>query len=183
MLCAPAVHAQVAGTYYINNHIRLMIDYHAMESGDAPSARVVGFEVEPFSVKHTFQAGNSWNGVDPDIPPLATCDRDHPASSITKGTPQQPVLADEPVLYTYDVIWKASEVHWASRWDIYLSLDGQVPAKVHWFSILNSLLIVLFLTAMIGMILLRNLHRDITRYNRYVSVCVCITPVYVLVQM
>ena len=43
---------------------------------------------------------------------------------------------------------------------------SQVPAKVHWFSIMNSLLIVLFLTAMIGMILLRNLHRDISRYNR-----------------
>lgn len=39
-------------------------------------------------------------------------------------------------------------------------------AQVHWFSIVNSLLIVLFLTAMIAMILIRNLHRDIMRYNR-----------------
>ncbi|CAM9887135.1 unnamed protein product [Phaeothamnion confervicola] len=31
---------------------------------------------------------------------------------------------------------------------------------------MNSLLIVLFLTAMISMILMRNLHRDISRYNR-----------------
>ncbi|CAN0539392.1 unnamed protein product, partial [Ectocarpus sp. 8 AP-2014] len=38
--------------------------------------------------------------------------------------------------------------------------------QVHWFSIVNSLLIVLFLTAMIAMILIRNLHRDIMRYNR-----------------
>lgn len=37
---------------------------------------------------------------------------------------------------------------------------------MHWFSIVNSLLIVLFLTAMIAMILIRNLHRDIMRYNR-----------------
>lgn len=39
-------------------------------------------------------------------------------------------------------------------------------SQVHWFSIVNSLLIVLFLTAMIAMILIRNLHRDILRYNR-----------------
>lgn len=38
--------------------------------------------------------------------------------------------------------------------------------QVHWFSIANSLLIVLFLTGMIAMILIRNLCRDITRYNR-----------------
>lgn len=45
--------------------------------------------------------------------------------------------------------------------------DGMADdAQVHWFSIVNSLLIVLFLTAMIAMILIRNLHRDIMRYNR-----------------
>ena len=41
--------------------------------------------------------------------------------------------------------------------------------QVHWFSIVNSLLIVLFLTGMVGMILVRNLHRDITRYNRVLT--------------
>lgn len=43
---------------------------------------------------------------------------------------------------------------------------GFYASQVHWFSIVNSLLIVLFLTAMIAMILIRNLHRDIMRYNR-----------------
>ena len=46
------------------------------------------------------------------------------------------------VLFTYDVTWKQSKVHWASRWDIYLSMDGAVSNKVHWFSIFNSLIIV-----------------------------------------
>ncbi|KAH8094060.1 hypothetical protein JL720_4049 [Aureococcus anophagefferens] len=45
--------------------------------------------------------------------------------------------------------------------------DGsRVSDKVHWFSIINSLLIVLFLSVMVAMILVRNLHRDIVRYNR-----------------
>lgn len=41
--------------------------------------------------------------------------------------------------------------------------------QVHWFSIINSLLIVVFLTGMIGMILIRNVHRDISRYNRVLT--------------
>jgi len=31
---------------------------------------------------------------------------------------------------------------------------------------MNSLVIVLFLSGMVGMIMLRTLHRDITRYNQ-----------------
>merc|ERR1712056_113189 len=38
-------------------------------------------------------------------------------------------------------------------------------SQIHWFSILNSLMIMLFLSAMVAMILLRTLHRDITKYN------------------
>jgi len=34
------------------------------------------------------------------------------------------------VLFTYDVIWRPSQIHWASRWDIYLSMNNAVPAKV-----------------------------------------------------
>jgi len=37
------------------------------------------------------------------------------------------------------------------------------------FSITNSLVIVLFLSGMIGMILLRTLHRDISRYNQLID--------------
>lgn len=102
-------------------------------------------------------------------------------------------------VYSYDVQWEASDVRWASRWDIYLNMDHTKTDKaraavrssllffgyifmcatiyihpnphtpltqVHWFSIANSMLIVLFLTGMIAMILIRNLCRDITRYNR-----------------
>ena len=63
----------------------------------------------------------------------------------------QPVEAR--VVFTYDIVWQASEIKWASRWDIYLSMDNAVPDKVHWFSIVNSVLIVLFLTGMIALIL------------------------------
>ena len=42
------------------------------------------------------------------------------------------------MIFTYDVLWRESDVHWAKRWDIYLSMDNAVPDNVHWFSIVNS---------------------------------------------
>ena len=37
--------------------------------------------------------------------------------------------------------------------------------QIHWFSIVNSIMIVLFLTGMLAMILLRALRKDISKYN------------------
>lgn len=55
-------------------------------------------------------------------------------------------------------------VRWASRWDYILSSVPQ--SNVQWFSLVNSVLITIFLSAMVGMILMRSLHRDIVRYNQ-----------------
>ena len=73
------------------------------------------------------------------------------------------VAQTEAVIFTYDVIWEASAVPWSRRWDVFMSSGAD--DDIHWFSIINSLMIVLFLTGMIAMILVRNLHRDIARYN------------------
>ena len=48
--------------------------------------------------------------------------------------------------------------------DMYLTAN-QPNDKVHWFSITNSIMIVLFLTIMIAMILYRALRKDIAQYN------------------
>ena len=76
-----------------------------------------------------------------------------------------PQEATGVVLFTYDVIWTESDIHWASRWDVYLSMEGGIPASIHWYQILNSLLITVVLTGMIAAILVRNLKRDLMRYN------------------
>merc|ERR1719461_428222 len=72
------------------------------------------------------------------------------------------LASHEEIVYTYDVVWSESEIRWASRWDNYVKMTG---GQIHWFSILNSLMIMLFLSGMVAMILLRTLHRDITKYN------------------
>ena len=58
---------------------------------------------------------------------------------------------------------QASEVRWASRWDTYLMMQDD---QIHWFSIINSVMIVLFLTGMVAMIMMRTIMRDITKYNQ-----------------
>ena len=57
-----------------------------------------------------------------------------------------------------------NEIKWSSRWDYIL--DSMPHTNIQWFSILNSLVIVLFLSGMVAMILLRTLHKDIARYNQ-----------------
>lgn len=60
-----------------------------------------------------------------------------------------------------------SQIRWASRWDTYLLMTDD---QIHWFSIINSLMIVLFLSGMVAMIMMRTLHRDISNYNQLETV-------------
>ncbi|EMD37390.1 hypothetical protein CERSUDRAFT_114062 [Gelatoporia subvermispora B] len=68
----------------------------------------------------------------------------------------------QTVRYTYRVIWSESDTPWATRWDNYLHI---FDPRIHWFSLINSLVIVVFLCVMVSMILLRTVSRDISRYN------------------
>jgi transmembrane 9 superfamily member 2/4 len=60
------------------------------------------------------------------------------------------------------VYWKESEIEWASRWDAYLSMPN---GSVHWFSILNSLLVVLVMSVIVAVILMRTVRRDLAKYE------------------
>jgi transmembrane 9 superfamily member 2/4 len=68
-----------------------------------------------------------------------------------------------PVTYTYSVYWRPSTTAWATRWDKYLHV---VDPKIHWFSLINSTVFVVFLIGMVSSILVRALRKDIARYNR-----------------
>ena len=136
------------GLSYLNNHLLLTIKYHKDDSFDG--SRIVGFEVEPSSVKHAFSG--AWKGVDT---ALTTCGGTASAAPLAMS-------GGGEVVFTYDVKWEASDIKWASRWDTYLLMGDE---QIHWFSIVNSLMIVLFLTGMVAMIMMRTLHRDFNRYN------------------
>ena len=62
----------------------------------------------------------------------------------------------------YDVYWTESSIEWASRWDAYLSMPN---GSVHWFSILNSLLVVMVMSVIVAVILMRTVRRDLAKYE------------------
>jgi len=144
--------------HYLHNHARFTILFNRDPETDL--SRIVGFEVEPASVKHVYK--NRWDPVDPQ---LETCNAErHPLDSLASAP--QPVGEGEEVVFTYDVAFKPSDIRWASRWDTYLQMSDD---NIHWFSIVNSLMIVLFLTGMVAMIMVRTLRRDISAYNELES--------------
>jgi len=136
---------KVDGVYYVHNHIQIGLHYHS-DPSEFQGSRVVGFEVFPLSIQQTHEEG---------VGSISCGDMEDPV-------PHLDLMKQAGITYSYDVVWLPSPVRWASRWDNYLKMhEGQI----HWFSIVNSLMIVLFLSGMVAMILLRTLHRDIAKYN------------------
>ena len=168
------------GLAYVHNHVNIEIMYYPIES-EADIFRVVGVTVQPFSIAHDYVPAK-----DEDAPiedehflaqvakikdPIESCRakaKVHTDYDMVTAAGRQAQLASGKVLFTYDVLWIENlDVKWNNRWDVYL-MSGQVPAKVHWLGITNSLIVVLVLSSMIVSILVRNLRRD-SRYYKVSS--------------
>lgn len=98
--------------------------------------RVVGFEVETHSIDHRqysfeeIKGGQGWQ-----------CS--------FQNQPKQQLVnprGGTQLYFTYSVEWHPSPISWASRWDIYLRMSD---VQIHWFSIVNSLVVVFFLSGII----------------------------------
>lgn len=142
-------------TYYVFNHVDIAIQYHSSigedwgESITGEGGRIISAKLSPRSIKHP--AGKS--GVDACVAPLEPL-----------GLPDS--IKDSVTFnYTYSVVWtENNNIKWSSRWDYIL--ESMPHTNIQWFSIMNSLVIVLFLSGMVAMIMLRTLHKDIARYNQ-----------------
>ncbi|CAE6513797.1 unnamed protein product [Rhizoctonia solani] len=124
----------------LHNHYDIVLNYHTR---DQANYRVVGVVVWPRSIAHSS---------------ASTLD-------CAAKTPRPLVLAEDKensITYTYTIHWEESDTPWATRWDNYLHI---FDPKIHWFSLINSLVIVIFLCVMVSMILVRTVSRDISRYN------------------
>lgn len=124
----------------LNNHYDIYIQYHAR---DAEHFRVVGVLVYPRSIDSMSSGQTS-----------PTCDIDRPLYLSESS--------DNEIYYTYSVAFIESDIPWGLRWDMYLHV---FDPKIHWFSLINSLVIAGFLVFMVGMILYRTISKDISRYN------------------
>mmetsp|Transcript_12263 Transcript_12263/g.36002 ORF Transcript_12263/g.36002 Transcript_12263/m.36002 type:complete len:676 (-) Transcript_12263:344-2371(-) len=172
------------GKYYINNHLVFNVLYtvthgeytQAKEMAQAADAMqftarklmghlpgrvlkaadeadtyymIVGFEVSPCSIRRT--------------PGL-------PLEDVVCGVDDfhirpQEVKENEEITYSYDVYWQKSNIKWASRWDAYLRMPG---GNVHWFSIVNSCVVVLVMATLVAIILIRTVRQDLSKYEQLV---------------
>lgn len=132
---------------FLNNHLSITLHYNSDE-GEENLYRVVGFEVVPRSVDSALlEEGKNCSKALMEAP----------------GRRQEITEKTTSVKFSYQISWVKSEIRWASRWDIYLQM-GDV--QIHWFSIINSIVVVLFLAGILTMIIIRTLRRDIANYNR-----------------
>lgn len=70
----------------------------------------------------------------------------------------------QKVKFSYEVIWKQSNIKFEDRFEKYLD-PGFFQHRIHWFSIFNSFMMVIFLVGIVSMILMRTLRKDYARYN------------------
>ncbi|KAJ0710232.1 putative nonaspanin (TM9SF) [Helianthus annuus] len=161
--------------YYIYNHLKFKVLVHKYEetnvasvmgTGDAtevipsigksgndvPGYMVVGFELTPCSVRHNPDSLKKLETYGK-YPSKITCEENIVGMTIKEN---------EPVAFTYEVSFVESDIKWPSRWDAYLKMEG---AKVHWFSILNSLMVITFLAGIVLVIFLRTVRRDLSHYE------------------
>ncbi|KAL5981306.1 Transmembrane 9 superfamily member 12 [Asimina triloba] len=124
----------------------------ASSSSSGSGYEIVGFEVIPCSFKHDTNTMLKLKMYDP-IGPVS-CGFEVDKSQLIQGKAR--------ISFSYDVEFEKSSIRWPSRWDAYLKMEG---ARVHWFSIMNSLMVILFLAGIVFVIFLRTVRRDLTRYE------------------
>jgi len=153
--------------FYLYNHLKFTINYRE-EPGEFEGVRIIGFDVHPVSIAHNIKdlkAEPEKSFLDGKKPTVSTCGSESPVNepetylALRSGSTGE----DLKILYSYEVNWVQTDIAWADRWDVYLV--GSPDDEIHYFAIVNSLMIVIFLTGAVATILLRTLKRDIAGYN------------------
>lgn len=139
---------------YLYNHLKFAITYH-QDPQAFDGIRITGFDVHPVSIAHDIPSGEGGKS--------STCEgmkvENDPNNYLSLSSKES-----VDVLYSYDVSWVESDnLLWADRWDVYLV--SMPDDQIHYYSIVNSLMIVLFMTGAIATIMIRTLRKDIAGYN------------------
>ncbi|GFS35747.1 endomembrane protein 70 protein family [Actinidia rufa] len=137
------VGVKVQNSYYVFNHLKFTVLVHKYEE-----TNVVGVMGTEYATDVIPTGGKSGS----DVPDTRL------QSSAILVLWLWLFKEGEPVAFTYEVEFVESDIKWPSRWDAYLKMEGE---EIHWFSILNSLI----LAGIVLVILLRKVRRDLTRYE------------------
>jgi transmembrane 9 superfamily protein 2/4 len=146
---------------YLNNHLSFRVSVYE-DPNSFDGYRIVGFEVSPESVNHkvvgAWSDHNCRNVVSGGECKVESCQVAEPLELFADSFDE----VGMEVVFSYDVAWQKSQVPWASRWDAYLRVQDE---EVHWIVIVNSFMVMLFLSGLIASILLRSLKNDLKRYQ------------------
>jgi len=154
--------------FFLYNHVKFTITYR-QEPSEFEGVRVTGFDVHPVSIKHeglndvafetNLEAANKKDGFSTCTAGASPINEPDTYLALRSGSTGEALK----ILYSYEVIWTPSDIPWADRWDVYLV--GSPDDEIHYFAIVNSLMIVVFLTGAVATILIRTLRKDIAGYN------------------
>lgn len=133
---------------HLHNHFKLVIMYHR-DARSYEGYRIVGFEVYPRSLASVGDADACTVPIGDAAAPFVVPAGDDGASLTI------------PYSYSVEFI-EEPDIEWNSRWDLYLT---NLDPHVHWFSIVNSILILLGMSCLVAVILFRTLRNEISEYN------------------
>jgi len=83
--------------------------------------------------------------------------------NLTSENPR-PIVPGTTAALTFSVKWVETSKPFATRFDRYLDFDF-FEHQIHWFSIFNSFMMVVFLCGLVALILMRTLKNDYVRYT------------------
>ncbi|CXI08034.1 endomembrane protein 70, putative [Plasmodium berghei] len=128
------------GQYHLYNYYKIKILYNSAKP-NSDLHYIVGFEVNPES--HDFTNDNA-------------CSNNEKSFIMEKN---------KKVIFKYDIIYEKSDNSYQHRSEhYYRNLNDQ--SIIHWFSIINSIILIILLSGFISTILIKTLHKDINKYNR-----------------
>lgn len=139
--------------YILHNHFRFTVLYNDQESSSG-LARIVGFSVRPMSVAYDSQSSNCAKEIKNTKETLFHLNFDK--SKKNKGS--------IPVNYSYEVLYEKSSLPWTDRWDVYL-LGNPDDSFAHHMSLVNTFMVIIFLSGCTAIILVRALKKDLSVYN------------------
>ncbi|KAJ8681049.1 hypothetical protein QAD02_016836 [Eretmocerus hayati] len=146
--------------YYLFNHVDFVITYHSTSEQNwgqgtkENCGRITSIQVKPRSIAHTFvndKVSGSDRGQYLEIP--------------SEPLPQGKRIT---IAYTYSISFVMNDsIKWSSRWDYILK--SMPEPHIQWYSILNSLAIALFFSAILARILSRTTNKVLAQDNQIES--------------
>lgn len=145
--------------YYIYNHYRF---YIKLNKYDEKRSHIVGFELEPFSIRQRDKLGCAIHNHYSDI---NTDNAIYLNSQDLEELEPQIIDKDEEIAFSYDILFQYTNITFSSRFDHFKNINS----KIHWMNIIYSNIIVFSLAGLIIFIFIRAIKNDIEIYNTKVT--------------